>query len=139
MGPLPALASLARQVEHHAFLQQRDLLSFCNDNGIVLMSYGGLAPLTKADASKPTTPLMALVSDLAAKYGVQQSHVLQRWMLQGGKGVVTTSTKTSRIASALKPFSFALTDAEVRQIDDAGAAAPEARYFFTQHHAAARL
>ena len=39
------------------------------------------APITKQDGAQPL-PLMRAVNEMAKKYGVEASHVLQRWILQ---------------------------------------------------------
>ena len=112
-------------------MQQPELLSFCRDHGIVVTSYGGLAPITREGGSQR---FRALLDGLAEKYGVESSHVLQRWNLQGGKGVITTSTNRQRVARFFRTFTFTLTAEEMRAIDDAGAEAPQARHFWTKQH-----
>ena len=94
-------APCSNQIENHPNLQQPELLQFCRTHDIVVTSYAGLVPMTNEKVRDGQSGVSPLVASLAKKYGVTDSQVLQRWNLQGGKGVITTSTKPERIPLAL--------------------------------------
>lgn len=104
------------QIEYHPFLQHGDLLAFHESKGIKTVSYGGLVPVTR----DPEGPLAPLLSSLATKYGVNASEILQRWAIDQGVVVITTSSKESRLAGYLHVLDFKLTPAEVEEISRLG-------------------
>ncbi|KAJ5231960.1 hypothetical protein N7468_004916 [Penicillium chermesinum] len=104
------------QIEYHPYLQHGDLLAFHEAKGIRTASYGGLVPITQASGG----PLDPLLSTLAAKYGVSESEILQRWAIDRGVVVITTSSKESRLAGYLRVFAFKLTPHEVEEISRLG-------------------
>ena len=107
-------------------MQQPELVKYCQEAGILVCSYSPLVPLTKHKDG----PVTALAGSLAVKYGCTPAQVLLRWNLQGGKGVITTSTRpegTGEVLAGL--FDFELSAEDVRAIDAAGASSPFRAYW----------
>lgn len=104
------------QIEFHPYLQHGDLVPFQESKGIKTVSYGGLAPITRAAGG----PLDNFLASLSKKYGVNQSEILLRWSLDRNFVAITTSSKESRLASYLQALSFKLTPEEVEEISVLG-------------------
>ena len=116
------------QIEMHPYLQQPKLLTFLREQEIALEGFASLTPLTKA----ATGPVDDICKQLAGKYGVSQSAILLRWVIDQGGSVVTTSGQEGRLAACLKETpSFELTQDEVAEISRVSAG-KRYRGFFTE-------
>ena len=125
------------QIEHHILLQQPELVAYCHHHEIVITSYSGLAPITKGTLSTVgsvvDSHLLKYIESLAAKYTVEKTHVLQRWILQSGhKSIVTTSKTIERIQNMLKTFDFELNEKEMNEMERFATKIPQERYFFVE-------
>ncbi|MDX1477125.1 MAG: aldo/keto reductase, partial [Saprospiraceae bacterium] len=126
--PLPD----ANQIELHPWSQKPELVTFLQDNGITIIAYSSLVPLStwrsaaghnsakteqmKADGAADTSPFKVM----ADKYGVSEAQLLLRWALQKGYAVLPKSTKEARIKQNIDLFSFeidAVDMAEIAQMD----------------------
>jgi diketogulonate reductase-like aldo/keto reductase len=88
------------QIELHPFLQQRELVEFCNGNGIVVEAY---APLVKA--RRMEHPVLRRV---ARKHAATPAQVLVRWALQQGLVVLPKSVHAPRIEENARVYGFHL-------------------------------
>ena len=104
-GTVPSV----NQVEFSPFLYQRELLQFCAGKGIRLVAY---CPLTRGDKLKH--PLLVT---LGRKHGKTAAQVMLRWALQHGVGVIPKSVRTERIDENAALFDFALSDADMADLD----------------------
>lgn len=102
---LPAV----NQVEFHPFLHQKELLKYCNANGIVLEAYAPLVKARKMDND--------LVTSIAQKYGKTNAQVLIRWSLQKGCIPIPKSVKQERIKENIDVFDFELPAEDMMAID----------------------
>jgi len=82
--PTPA----CNQIELHPFLQRRELVAYCERQGIALVAY---SPLAKAKALGD-----AKVVEVATRLGVTPAQVMLRWGLQKGFVVLPKSTRAER-------------------------------------------
>jgi diketogulonate reductase-like aldo/keto reductase len=73
-GPIPAV----NQIELHPWCQQRDIVEYCQDKGIVVQAY---CPIARAEPGKLSDPTLVSISE---KHGKSATHVLLRWSLQKG-------------------------------------------------------
>lgn len=78
-GPLPAV----NQLELHPWCQQREVVDYCSEKGIVLQAF---CPLVRIRKDKFEDPVVVKV---AKKHERAEAHILLRWSLQ--KGWVHTS------------------------------------------------
>ncbi|ESK89844.1 nadp-dependent d-sorbitol-6-phosphate dehydrogenase [Moniliophthora roreri MCA 2997] len=113
------------QIEFHPYVWDtvQPIYDFAKEKGIVLESYGGLVPVTKAPGGPVDPVLDSIAARLSKDSGktVQPSHVLTKWLLQKGVIVVTTSSKQSRIKETLGvPVLPELTADEIKAIEEAG-------------------
>ena len=109
VGTVPA----ANQVEAHPYLQQPDLLKFCQDKGILLEAY---SPLGNNQTGEPRTVDDKVVHEVAASIGIDAGAVLASWGVQRGTVVLPKSVTPSRIKSNLEVKQ--IPDAELKKLND---------------------
>jgi 2,5-diketo-D-gluconate reductase A len=115
--------------QYHPYLQQRELLSLCAAEGIVIAAYCPLGPLTLW----PGGALEAPLASVAAAHGASPASVLLAWPLAQGHAAVTTGTRAGRAAEALAAAALTLRAEEVEALAAAGAAAPQRRRFWVDY------
>jgi diketogulonate reductase-like aldo/keto reductase len=89
----------ANQIEAHPYLQQPDLLKFCQDKGILVEAY---SPLGNNQTGEPRTVDDAQVHEVGKELGMDPGVVLGSWGVQRGTVVLPKSVTPHRIASNLK-------------------------------------
>mgnify|MGYP001820933274 CR=1 FL=1 len=97
------------QIEFHPHLQSADLVSYCEDRGIVVEAW---SPLKHGKIIGDPD-----LAEIAGTRGVTVAQVVLRWMLQRGIVTLPKSITPSRIAENKDLYDFELTDAEVATID----------------------
>jgi alcohol dehydrogenase (NADP+) len=107
----------ANQIELHPYLQQNELVAFCNKNGIHLTAY---SPLGSGDRSaglkKDNEPDMmadAEVMAIAAKKNVTPAQVLLAWSVNRGTSVIPKSTNAGRQKLNLEAAEIELSNEEM--------------------------
>ena len=65
----------------HPFCQQREIVDYCNENGIIVQAY---SPLIRAQKGMFDHPV---ITAIATKHGKDNAQVLIRWTLQKGCGL----------------------------------------------------
>lgn len=75
---LPAPTPAVNQIELHPWCQQREIVSYCAEHGIVVEAY---SPLVRADKDRLAEPAIV---EISKKYNKQPTQVLVRWSLQKG-------------------------------------------------------
>ncbi|KAI5478666.1 NADP-dependent oxidoreductase domain-containing protein [Pseudohyphozyma bogoriensis] len=108
------------QILLHPYVYEKTkaLLQYHADNGIVTEAYSTLYPLTHETGGPLDGPLNAI----AGAHQATQAAVLFAWARSKGAVIVTTSRQKERLEDYLHAGSLKLTDDEIKQIDDAGAA-----------------
>lgn len=86
------------------------------ENGIQVMAFKGLAPLTKGKGG----PLDALLEALGKKYDVEPSAILFNWHNQQNVVAITTTRNPDRLAQYKKALAFSLTPSEMEEITQIG-------------------
>jgi diketogulonate reductase-like aldo/keto reductase len=103
------VAPAVNQVELSPFLYPRDLVTFCEEKGIVLEAY---SPLTKGmRLGHPA------IVGVAKRVGRTPAQVLVRWALEHGFVVLPKSVKQARIEENARVFDFELGPEEMRLLD----------------------
>jgi methylglyoxal/glyoxal reductase len=98
------------QVEFHPFLYQKDLLSFCEKNGIQLEAY---SPLTRGKRLNHPE-----IVDIAKRYNNKTTaQILIRWSLQHNLIVIPKSIHEDRILENSEVFDFELRDEDIKLLD----------------------
>lgn len=106
-GVMPAV----NQIELHPRYQQREVVQWCADHGVLIEAWG---PLGQGRYDLGEIPA---IHDAAAAHGKSAAQVTLRWHLQKGYIVFPKSVNRARIAENLDLFDFELSDAQVAAID----------------------
>ncbi|EIW63201.1 Aldo/keto reductase [Trametes versicolor FP-101664 SS1] len=96
--PMPSV----NQIELHPLCQQKPIVTYCREHGIVVQAY---SPLIRGQMDHP------VFTNLAAKHGRDPAQVLLRWSLQNGFVPLPKSATPARIQTNAELYDFAL-DAE---------------------------
>ena len=80
------------QVESHPYLPEWELLSFCQEHGIVLLAFAALG-----HSSVPNLLEDPVITAAAARLHMTPAQVALSWAVQRGTACLTTSTKAARI------------------------------------------
>ncbi|RSL81162.1 hypothetical protein CEP51_006060 [Fusarium floridanum] len=103
------------QVEMHPYLQQSHLKIYLAGKGIPMEAFGCLVPLTNPQPS----PVNGIIKSLSNKYGVSESAIVLKWVIQQQVRVVTTSGRKERLQSYQEELiAFDLDQAEIESIAD---------------------
>ena len=97
------------QVELHVFLQQPELIEYCQTNGIVVEAY---SPLAHAQAGADDPVLQAI----AAKHHKTFAQVMLRFLLQQDLVILPKSKTPSRIVENMQVFDFELDADDMQQL-----------------------
>ncbi len=104
---LPAV----NQVEFHPFIyqQQKPLLKYCADQGILVEAY---SPLRRLGGTAPKE-----IESIAGRYHKSAQQVVLRWCLQHGTLPLPRSGNPAHIKSNLDIFDFELSGADMKVLD----------------------
>ncbi|MXR50912.1 aldo/keto reductase [Halovenus sp. WSH3] len=99
------------QIEYHPYWSQPELLSFCQENDIVLTAYSPLAEGRTVDDGT--------LGEIGSRYGKTPAQVSIRWLIQQENVVTIPKSVTPEyIRENIRVFDFELTDAEMRRITE---------------------
>ena len=104
-GIVPAV----NQIEFHPLWNQHELLSYCQDKGIVVQAY---APLARGAYLNNE-----VLIEIGRKYGKSSAQIGLRWLIQKGLSVIPKSINDDRIISNANVFDFNLNKDEMLIID----------------------
>lgn len=108
------------QVELHPFLQQKEMLAFCNNENIVLTAYSPLGSTDRpAQFKAPDEPSLfenVTIAEIAKNNGISPAQVLIRWAIQRGTSVIPKSVNPERLKQNLDAATMELTDEEMDKI-----------------------
>ncbi|KAM4062139.1 aldo/keto reductase family protein [Hirsutella rhossiliensis] len=97
------------QIELHPWMQQREIVQYCRDHGIVVEAYCPLVRNTQAED--------ATLVRIADKHGVTPSRVLVRYCLQKGWVPLPKSDTPERIRANADVFGFDLDGDDMAALD----------------------
>lgn len=100
---------MVNQVEFHPRLTQKDLLLYCQEQGIQMEAW---SPLMQGELLNEP-----LLQEIGAKYGKTVAQVILRWDLQHGVITIPKSTKEARIIENASIFDFSLSEEDMNRID----------------------
>jgi len=101
---------VCNQIELHPWNQQRRLVSYCRDKGIVVVAY---SPLTQGRRLNDKT-----IVALAEKYGKTPAQIVLRWGLQKGLVVIPKSDREARIIENKQIFGWEISKEDCEVIDE---------------------
>lgn len=110
------------QIEINLYLQQHELVDFCQKNDIVLSAY---APLGATSANvvfdnnqNGVTPLLQneKVVELAKKYGKSAGQIILRWLVQRNVVVLPKSVNEKRLRDNADIFNFSIDEKDMNDL-----------------------
>ncbi|MFE4643482.1 aldo/keto reductase [Streptomyces sp. NPDC056730] len=108
------------QLEIHPCFQQRPVLDFDDQHGILNQAWspiGGITFYPGYGEERRSVLADPAVTAIAEVRGKSPAQVLLRWGIQQGRSVIPKSTKRHRIAENIDVFDFALTADELKSLD----------------------
>lgn len=106
------LAPEVNQVEMHPYLQQQDLIDFCNANNILLTAYSPLGspdrPAQLKAADEPVLLEDPVIRKIADQINATPGQVLIAWAIIRGTSVIPKSVNPARIKQNLEAASINL-------------------------------
>jgi len=104
------------QVELHPYLQQPELVTYCQKQGIVVEGY---SPLGTSNFKKPDEPSVLndeTIKKIAEKYNKSTAQVSLRWATQRNVVPLPKSVSPQRIKENISIFDFTLSDEDMKQM-----------------------
>lgn len=108
MAEYSDVAPVVNQVELHVFLQQPELIEYCQERGIVVEAYSPLARSHEMDNP--------VIQSIALKHDKSYAQVMLRWLIQQGLIVIPKSVTPSRIKENFEIFDFELDEDDLAKI-----------------------
>ncbi|MER5540025.1 aldo/keto reductase [Streptomyces mirabilis] len=108
------------QLEIHPYFQQRPVLDFDDEHGILNQAWspiGGITFYPGYGEDRRSVLEDPAVAAIAEAHGKSPAQVLLRWGIQQSRSVIPKSTKRHRIAENIDVFDFALTEDELKALD----------------------
>ena len=97
------------QVELHVFLQQPELVAYCQDHNIVVEAYSPLAHARQMDNP--------VIIEIAQKHGKTYAQIMLGWCVQRGFIALPKSVTPARIRENIEIFSFTLDKNDMRKLN----------------------
>lgn len=108
------------QIELHPYLQQKEMLEFCEDKNIHLTAYSPLGSGDRIDEMKAENEPSLLENDtinkIAKKHDASPAQILIKWAETRGTAVIPKSTNEGRIEENLKSSQYTLDEEDLKQI-----------------------
>jgi len=93
------------QVERHPYLQSSDLITFCQENGVLVTAYSPLGSPDRPEFSKGKNEPIILqdpvIRAIAEKHNVSPAQVLLHWAIECGTSVLCKTVHPTRMAENL--------------------------------------
>jgi len=108
------------QIELHPYLQQNDMLDYCNDNNILVTAYSPLGSSDRPDVLKadnePSLLENEVINEIANKHDATPAQVLIKWAVERDTIVIPKSTNAGRIEENLKSAELSLDNEDMAKI-----------------------
>lgn len=106
---------MVNQIELHPLYYPSDVISYCQDKGILVQAYSSLGrgQLLEAAFLDRHEPIKVM----AATHKVTTGQIFLKWALQHGFGILPKSSSPGRVHENAQVFHFTLTDAEMDYLD----------------------
>ena len=104
-----AVAPAVNQIQLSPFQHRRELLAACERHGVAVEAY---SPLTRGHRLDDPT-----VATIARRHERTPAQVMLRWGLQRGFAVIPKSVSRERIAENAGALEFALSSADMEELD----------------------
>lgn len=108
------------QVECHPYLQQEELLNFCNKNMIVLTAYSSLGSADRsATLKRPDEPKLLedkTITEIAARLKATPAQIILAWLMQRNIAVIPKSVHENHLRENLASLNLTLDDKDMQKI-----------------------
>lgn len=108
------------QVELHPYLQQRELVSFCRAERILVTAYSPLGssdrPATLKKADEPSLLQDSTIDAIAKAHGATPAQVLIAWHVASGVAVIPKSVRAARLRENFAAAQLELTAQDLERI-----------------------
>ncbi|MEM9389122.1 MAG: aldo/keto reductase [Bacteroidota bacterium] len=108
------------QIEMHPLLQQKEMLTFCNEHHIALTAYSPLGsrdrPAGLVKAAEPDLFENEVINKIANAHSCSPAQLLIAWAVNRGTAVIPKSVNPVRLRQNLDAASIALSADEMKQI-----------------------
>jgi len=102
------------QIEQHPYLQQTELIEFCQSKGIHVTAYSPLGSQMEGSVNLLADPVL---NEIAKKHNKTPSQVVLQWNLLRHISVIPKACSLDHMKENLEVFDFQLTSDEIRQIE----------------------
>lgn len=99
------------QIERHPMFQQKDIVDYCEANGIQIMSYSPVARQNEQLHKNET------LKTLSEEYGKSINQIILNWNVTKGTLPIPASKSENHLKQNIDIFDFCMTDEEIAQID----------------------
>ena len=100
------------QIERHPLLSQKELIDYCQNEGIRVEAY---SPFARMDEKLIRNKILMKISE---KYNKTIPQIILRWNYQGGIPTVPKTSNKQRLKQNIDIFDFKLTKQEMHDIDN---------------------
>jgi len=107
------------QIELHPYLNQLEMRQYCAKHNIVITSYCPLSNLKRENEREEDSSALynPVIQEIAKSKHKTTAQIIIRWHLQHGLVVIPKTVTPKRLIENSQVFDFALSDNEMRQID----------------------
>lgn len=102
------------QIEQHPYLQQAELIEFCNSKGIHVTAYSPLGSQTDSDVDLLADPVL---QEIAKKHNKTPGQVVLQWDLVRHVSVIPKASSVDHMKENLQIFDFQLSSEEITKIE----------------------
>jgi len=107
---------VVNQVESHVYLQQSNLIKYCEEQLIRVEGYSVLGTSEFKKKDDPEVLKDPLIIKLSEKYGKSPAQICLRWQTQRGVIALAKSVTKERIKENISIFDFQLSDEDMKEI-----------------------
>ena len=110
------------QIELHPYFNQHEMRQYCAKHNIVVTSYCPLSNLKRENERPEDVSALhnPVIEEIAKSTHKTTAQVIIRWHVQNGLVVIPKTVTPERLIENSKIFDFALSDSEMRRIDQLG-------------------
>lgn len=110
------------QIELHPFLQQSDLVEFCQENGTHVTAYSPLGskdrPSQLKKDNEPSLLEHPVIAEIAEKHNATPGQILIRWAMERDTIVIPKSVSENHITENIKAADLELDEDDLESIHD---------------------
>ena len=99
---------VTNQVEFHPYLFQKEMLSFCEKNKMIVTAY---CPVARGEVMDD-----AVLGEIAERHGKTPAQVSLRWLVQQGVAVIPKSTSEKHLKENMDIFGWKLSSEDMKSI-----------------------